>query len=113
MVASLTVNRPQRRSNCACNAQPMSSHEVPPSMESSEGEWRDEDSSDRLLTMMMETIQTVGGQSSSRGVAKGCKFCGNMNQLMTEDNDAFADHVEGDRVSRLNCQRYFFGLSQI
>jgi hypothetical protein len=33
--------------------------------------------SDRLLTMMMETIQTVGGQSSSLGVAKGCKFCGN------------------------------------
>jgi hypothetical protein len=32
---------------------------------------------DRLLTMMMETIKTVGGQSSSLGVAKGCKFCGN------------------------------------
>jgi hypothetical protein len=42
----------------------MSSHEVPPSVESSKGEWSDENSgsdgaSDRLLTMMMEAIQTV------------------------------------------------------
>jgi hypothetical protein len=29
---------------------------------------------DRLLKMMMKTIQTVGGQSSSLGVAKGCQL---------------------------------------
>jgi hypothetical protein len=44
MVANLTVNRPQRRSHCACKAQPMSFLEVPPLMESSEDEWSDEDS---------------------------------------------------------------------
>jgi hypothetical protein len=54
--------------------------------------------SDRPLTMMMETIQTVMVVNHLLSVwRKAGNVVAIMNQLMTEDSDAFADHVDGDR----------------
>jgi hypothetical protein len=85
----------------------MSSHEVPPSMESYEDEWSDEDSEsegerqaaddndDHYTTVMVVNPLLSVWREAVNSVSI-------MNQLMTEDNDAFVDHVEGDFSVNLN-----------
>jgi hypothetical protein len=70
-------------------------------MESSEDEWSDEDSGsdgerqaadddDGNYTAVMVVNHLLAVWR------KAVNYVAIMNQLMTEDNDAFVDHVEGD-----------------
>jgi hypothetical protein len=56
----------------------------------SDGEQQADDDDDGNYT------NRYGGQSSSFGVGKGCKFCGNHESADDRGQDAFAAHVDGD-----------------
>jgi hypothetical protein len=81
----------------------MPSHEVPQSMESSEDEWSDEDSGidgerqaadddDRNYTTVI-----VGNRLRSVW-RKAVNSAAIIYQVITEDSNAFADHVDGDQM---------------